>query len=137
VSLAAAIAVFLVPVRWWQIAAPWLFVFSVALLILVLVPGIGREVNGARRWLALPLVSLQPSEAMKLAAVLYAADYTARKHAVMKSFRKGLLPMLVVMLLVSSLLLREPDFGALVVMQAAIPMSKVDPRTVPSGTMIE
>jgi len=115
VSLAAAIAVFLVPVRWWQIAAPWLFVFSVALLILVLVPGIGREVNGARRWLALPLVSLQPSEAMKLAAVLYAADYTARKHAVMKSFRKGLLPMLVVMLLVSWLLLREPDFGALVV----------------------
>jgi len=115
VSLAAAIAVFLVPVRGWQLAAPWVFVFSVALLILVLVPGIGREVNGARRWLALPLVSLQPSEAMKLAAVLYAADYTARKHAVMKSFRKGLLPMLVVMLLVSWLLLREPDFGALVV----------------------
>jgi cell division protein FtsW len=114
-SLAAAIAVFMVPVRWWQIAAPWLFVFSVALLILVLVPGVGREVNGARRWLALPVVSVQPSELMKLAAVLYAADYTARKHAVMKSFRKGLLPMLVVMLLVSWLLLREPDFGALVV----------------------
>jgi cell division protein FtsW len=114
-SVAAAIAVFLVPVRWWQISAPWLFVFSVALLVLVLVPGVGREVNGARRWLALPLVSVQPSELMKLAAVLYAADYTARKHAVMKSFRKGLLPMLVVMLLVSWLLLREPDFGALVV----------------------
>jgi cell division protein FtsW len=47
--------------------------------------------------------------------VLYAADYTARKHAVLKSFRRGLLPMLAVMLLVSWLLLREPDFGALVV----------------------
>ena len=115
ISLGAAIAVFLVPVRGWQIAAPWLFVVSVALLVVVLVPGLGREVNGARRWLALPLVSVQPSEVMKLAAVLYAADYTARKHAVMKSFRKGLLPMLVVMLLVSWLLLREPDFGALVV----------------------
>ena len=115
VALAAAIAVFLVPVRWWQIVAPWLFVASVALLVVVLVPGLGREVNGARRWLALPVMTLQPSEAMKLAAVLYAADYTARKHAVMKSFRRGLLPMLVVMLVVSWLLLREPDFGALVV----------------------
>jgi len=83
--------------------------------VLVLVPGFGREVNGARRWLDIPLVSPQPSELVKLAAVLYAADYTARKHAVMKSFRKGLLPMLAVMLLVSWLLLREPDFGALVV----------------------
>jgi cell division protein FtsW len=81
----------------------------------VLLPGFGREVNGARRWLDLPVVSVQPSELVKLAAVLYAADYTARKQAVMKSFRKGLLPMLGVMLLVSWLLLREPDFGALVV----------------------
>jgi cell division protein FtsW len=83
--------------------------------VLVLIPGFGREVNGARRWLDLPAFSLQPSELVKLAAVLYAADYTARKHAVMKSFKKGLLPMLAVMLLVSWLLLREPDFGAFVV----------------------
>jgi cell division protein FtsW len=115
ISLAAAIMVFLVPAKWWQRAAPWLFMFGVALLVLVLIPGFGREVNGARRWLDLPVLSLQPSELVKLAAVLYAADYTARKHAVMKSFRKGLLPMLAVMLLVSWLLLREPDFGALVV----------------------
>ncbi len=114
-ALAAAIAVFLVPARWWQKTAPWLFVVGVALLALVLIPGFGREVNGARRWLDLPVVSVQPSELVKLAAVIYAADYTARKHAVMKSFRKGLLPMLAVMLLVSWLLLREPDFGALVV----------------------
>jgi cell division protein FtsW len=115
VALSAAIAVFLVPARWWQVAAPWFFVGAVALLVVVLIPGLGREVNGARRWLAIPLVSLQPSELVKLAAVLYAADYTVRKHAVMKSFRKGLLPMLAVMLLVSWLLLREPDFGAFVV----------------------
>ena len=115
VSLATAIGIFLVPARWWQRAAPWLFVAGVGLLVLVLIPGFGREVNGAKRWLDLPLVSVQPSELVKLAAVLYAADYTARKHAVMKSFRKGLLPMLGVMLLVSWLLLREPDFGAFVV----------------------
>jgi len=110
-----ALAVFLVPARWWQVASPWLFVLGVALLIAVLIPGIGREVNGARRWLALPVISVQPSEIMKLAVVLYAADYTVRKHAVLKSFQRGLLPMLGVMLLVSWLLLREPDFGALVV----------------------
>jgi len=115
VALGAAIMVFLVPAKWWQHAAPWLFMFCVALLVLVLIPGFGREVNGARRWLDLPAFSLQPSELVKLAAVLYAADYTARKHAVLKSFRRGLLPMLAVMLLVSWLLLREPDFGALVV----------------------
>ena len=115
VALGAAIFVFLVPARMWQKAAPWLFLVAVALLVAVLVPGIGREVNGARRWLDLKVVTAQPSELMKLAVVLYAADYTVRKHAVLKSFKRGLLPMLGVMLLVSWLLLREPDFGALVV----------------------
>jgi len=114
-ALFAATVVFMVPVRLWQKAAPWLFVAGVLLLVLVLVPGIGREVNGARRWLDLRAFNIQPSELMKLGAVLYAADYTVRKHAVLKSFKKGLLPMLGVMLLVSWLLLREPDFGAFVV----------------------
>src|SRR5688500_14890864 len=85
-ALGAAIAVFLIPARWWQIAAPWLFLVALVLLVLVLVPGFGREVNGARRWLNLPVISMQPSEVMKLAVVLYAADYTVRKHAVMKNF---------------------------------------------------
>ncbi|TMI43964.1 MAG: putative lipid II flippase FtsW [Betaproteobacteria bacterium] len=115
VALLAAITVFLVPARLWQHAAPALFLGGVALLVLVLIPGFGREVNGARRWLELPLFGVQPSELMKLAAVLYAADYTTRKHGVLKKFRRGLLPILAVMLLVSWLLLREPDFGAFVV----------------------
>jgi len=115
VALVAAALAFQVPVRVWQRAAPWLFVLGVAALALVLIPGLGREVNGARRWLALPGFNLQPSELVKIAAVLYAADYTARKTAVMHSFRDGLLPMLGVMLVVGWLLLREPDFGAFVV----------------------
>ena len=114
-ALFAATLTFMVPVRVWQTSAPWFFLAGMVLLVLVLIPGIGREVNGARRWLNLIVFNFQPSELMKLAAVMYAADYTVRKHAVMKSFKKGLLPMLGVMLGVSWLLLREPDFGALVV----------------------
>ena len=115
VSLVAAVAAFQVPLRLWQQAAPYLFLFGAGLLILVLVPGVGREVNGSQRWISLYFVSLQPSEVMKLFAVLYAADYTVRKAAHMDSFRKGFLPMFVVMLIVGGLLLREPDFGAFVV----------------------
>jgi len=114
-SLAAAMVVFLVPLGWWQKGAPWVFAASVALLVLVLIPGVGREVNGARRWLNLYVATVQPSELMKLAVVLYAADYTVRRHAVLKNFKRGLLPMLGVMLAVAWLLLREPDFGAFVV----------------------
>lgn len=115
IALLAATLTFMLPVALWQKSAPWFFLAALLLLVMVLIPGLGREVNGARRWLNLLVFNLQPSELMKLAAVLYAADYTVRKHAVMKSFKKGLLPMLGVMLGVSWLLLREPDFGALVV----------------------
>jgi len=111
----AGMLAFQVPVRAWQQAAPWLFVLGVALLALLLLPGLGREVNGARRWLSLGFGSVQPSEFMKLFVVLYAADYTVRKLALMHSLKRGLLPMFAVMLVVGWLLLREPDFGAFVV----------------------
>jgi cell division protein FtsW len=117
-GLAAATAAFRVPLRIWQASAPWLFLAGVVLLVLVLVPGIGREVNGARRWIAFGPATFQPSEVMKLLVVLYAADYTVRKAAFMDDFRKGFLPMFGVMTLVAALLLREPDFGALVVVTA-------------------
>ena len=115
VGVIVALAVFQVPMRGWQQFAPWLFLGGVAALVIVLIPGVGREVNGARRWIPLGFLNVQPSEFMKLAVVLYAADYTVRKSAVMGSLRHGLMPMLAVMLLVGGLLLREPDFGAFVV----------------------
>lgn len=115
VGVMAGFICFQFPMRLWQQAAPYLFVLGVLLLLVVLVPGIGKEVNGSQRWLSLGMFNLQPSELMKLLVVLYAADYTVRKAALMHSFRKGFLPMLMVMLLVGGLLLREPDFGAFVV----------------------
>ncbi len=118
VGLIAGMMAFQVPVQTWQKLAPYLFLFGVALLVLVLIPGIGRSVNGSRRWLSLVVINLQPSELMKLFAVLYAADYTVRKGNVKHTFVKAFLPMFAVMVLVGSLLLTEPDMGAFVVICA-------------------
>jgi cell division protein FtsW len=118
IGIAFAAALFRVPVWLWQRAAPWLFLAGTVLLVAVLIPGIGREVNGSRRWIPLGIAGFQPSELMKLFVVLYAADYTVRKAAFMDDFRKGFLPMFGVMALIAALLLREPDFGALVVVTA-------------------
>jgi len=118
ISVALAAIAFQLPMHVWQRISPYLFLLGTGLLVVVLIPGIGREVNGSQRWLPLAFVSLQPSEFMKLLVVIYAADYTVRKAAYMHSFRKGFLPMLLVMLLIGGLLLREPDFGAFAVITA-------------------
>ena len=115
ISVTGALIAFQVPTRLWQQVAPYLFVVGLVLLAVVLIPGVGREVNGARRWIPLVVFNLQPSELMKVFAVLYAADYTVRKAAFMHSLKKGFLPMFAVMLLTGGLLLREPDFGAFAV----------------------
>ena len=112
VSMAAAAVVFRVPVAVWQKYAPMLFIGTLVLLMLVLIPGIGVSVNGARRWLPLKVMNLQPSELMKIAAVLYAADFTVRKQEYMHKLTKGFLPMMVAIGLVGGLLLMEPDLGA-------------------------
>ena len=118
ISLAAAAMAFQVPIRVWQGLAPYLFLAGMLLLLLVLIPGIGREVNGSRRWIPLFVANLQPSELMKLFATMYVADYTLRKASQLDSFTRGFLPMLVIMLIVGSLLLLEPDFGAFAVVAA-------------------
>jgi cell division protein FtsW len=115
IGLVAAAVAFQVPLSTWQQLAPWLFFAGVVLLVVVLIPGIGRDVNGARRWLPLGVANLQPSELMKLFAALYAADYTVRKMAVMHDLKKAFLPMFGAMAFVGVLLLKEPDFGAFVV----------------------
>ncbi|HRP97150.1 MAG TPA: putative lipid II flippase FtsW [Rhodocyclaceae bacterium] len=118
VGVGAGLLAFQFSMRQWQRFAPWLFLLGVALLIVVLVPGVGREVNGAQRWIPLGPLNLQPSELMKVFVALYAADYTVRKLPDMRSFRRGFLPMAGMILFVGFLLLREPDFGAFVVICA-------------------
>ena len=115
IAIVLGVAAFRIPMKTWQEIAPYLFIAGAVSLIIVLIPGIGREVNGSKRWISLGFITVQPSEFMKLFCVLYAADYTVRKAAFMSSFKRGFLPMLAVMLVVGALLLREPDFGALVV----------------------
>ena len=115
IAMVAAGITFQIPIAFWQRLAMPLFISGGILLVLVLIPGIGREVNGSRRWISLGFTSMQPSELMKFFVVLYAADYTVRKAAFMNDFKKGFLPMLAVMVFTGAMLLRQPDFGALVV----------------------
>jgi len=118
IGLVAGFMTFQIPIAWWQKAAPYLFLFGLILLVLVLIPGVGRNVNGSQRWLSLMVINLQPSELVKLFAAMYVADYAVRKAPQMDSLVKGFLPMVAVMVLVGFLLLREPDFGAFAVISA-------------------
>lgn len=125
VGLVAAWAAFQVPMNAWQKLAPYLFIAGVVLLIAVLIPGIGKNVNGSRRWLALGVFNVQPSELMKLAVVLYAASYAVRKAALLHAAQplrdtlmRGFAPLFAVMVGIGGLLLMEPDFGAFVVIVA-------------------
>jgi len=95
---------------WRKLAAPILIV-TVILLILVLIPGLGKVVNGARRWLGFGSLYLQPSEIAKLSMVLFCSASLARHQEKITSFVKGLVPQLIILLLVFGLILKEPDLG--------------------------
>ncbi len=103
------------PLRLWELSGPYLLLFAMALLALVLVPGIGVSVNGSARWLRLGIINLQPSELVKLAMVVYVAGYFVRRHAELHNFTQGVATISVVVAVVSLLLLQEPDLGAVVV----------------------
>jgi cell division protein FtsW len=107
--------VFKIPVKAWDKLAPYLFAFTILLLIAVLIPGIGKGVNGARRWIPLGLMNFQPSELMKFAVIIFAASYTVQRQEHLQSFVKGFVPMGLAVALVGLLLMLEPDMGALMV----------------------
>lgn len=119
IGFGAAALVLLVPVSTWQKNSGKLLVAALVLLVLVLVPGIGREVNGARRWIGFGIANIQPSELAKLFSVIYLAGYLVRRQADVQSRWKGLLMPLIVLGLMAGLLLSEPDFGATVVLVGA------------------
>ena len=112
VSLIVGMFVFRTRIATLQRWAPYLFIGTLVLLVMVLIPGLGSVVNGSRRWLSLVVIKIQPSELMKVVAVLYAADYTVRKQEYMHKLTKGFLPMAAAVGFVGLLLLLEPDLGA-------------------------
>jgi len=122
VSLALGLVVALitvqVPVSVWERVAPWLFVAALVMLVIVLIPHVGKGVNGARRWLPLGVMNFQPSELAKLAIAMYAASYMMRKMEVKENFFQAVWPMAVSLAVVGVLLLAEPDMGAFMVIAA-------------------
>ncbi len=111
----AGACTFCIPTRVWDRLAPKFFLLCLLLLVAVLIPHIGKGVNGARRWIPIGVMNIQPSEMMKLAVTLYVANYAVRKQAFMSSIRHGFLPMMIAVSCVGALLLLEPDMGAFMV----------------------
>ena len=115
VGFIAALLVFQISMDTWEKAAPWVFIVSIVLLIVVLLPFMGKNINGARRWINLGIFNFQPSELAKFGTLLYAANYMVRKMDVKEKFFAAVTPMGVAIAIVGSLLLAEPDMGAFLV----------------------
>ncbi len=115
VGFIAALLVFQISMDTWEKAAPWVFIVSIVLLIVVLLPFMGKSINGARRWISLGVFNFQPSELAKFGTLLYAANYMVRKMDVKEKFFAAVTPMGVAIAIVGSLLLAEPDMGAFLV----------------------
>ncbi len=118
VAALAALVVVQIPVAFWEKSAPWMFVGSLLLLVVVLVPHVGKVVYGARRWIPLGIMNFQPSELAKLAIAMYAGGYMVRKMDVKENFLRAVLPMAISVAVIGLLLLAEPDMGAFLVIAA-------------------
>jgi cell division protein FtsW len=121
-ALVLALVVVQIPTAFWERWAPHVFVLAIVLLVVVLVPFIGKVVNFSRRWIPLGVINFQPSELAKLAIAMYAANYMVRKMEVREHFIRAVWPMAVALAFVGALLLRQPDMGAFIVI-ATIAMS--------------
>ena len=115
IAFLAALLAFQVPMATWEKSARWLFLVSIVLLAVVLIPQVGKVVYGARRWISVGPFSFQPSELAKFTVLLYAADYMVRKMEVKERFFRAVLPMGAAVAVVGVLLLAEPDMGAFMV----------------------
>ena len=120
VAVVALVVAARCPVRFWERAGPTLMIAGVVLLGLVLIPGIGRTVNGSTRWLGFGAFNVQPSELAKLFLVIYlAGDFVRREHKI-RSARLGVFKPLAALVVLSVLLIFEPDHGAIFVLSATV-----------------
>ncbi len=115
IALVAALVTVQVPIAFWEKHAPWVFVAALVLLVLVLLPFIGKVVNLSRRWIPLGVMNFQPSELAKLAIAMYAANYMVRRMDTREKFFRAVLPMVFAVAVAGGLLLRQPDMGAFIV----------------------
>ena len=118
IGLIAGFAVYRTPMRVWMRIAPYLAGVAIFLLIIVLIPGIGRSVNGARRWIALGPMNFQVTEFVKFAVLIGAAAFTVKRQEYMHSVTKGLAPMFIIIAVISGLIGVQPDLGATAVIIA-------------------
>ena len=116
IGVILGVVAYLVPVTVWRQTSPWLLLLALALLVVVLVPGVGRIVNGSQRWIPLGPLTFQPSEFAKFAMVLWLARYMVRHGEELRTALRGLLKPIAVLVFFAALLLMEPDFGATVIL---------------------
>ena len=107
-----------IPMQVWRTLGPLLLLIGLALLLLVLVPGIGHEVNGSRRWIRFGVMNLQVSEPARLCFIIYLAGYLVRRNKAVREEFVGFLRPMLLLSLTCAALLAEPDFGAAVVLLA-------------------
>ena len=104
-----------IPYRWWQDQSLILIGLTVLALIAVLIPSVGSEVNGSRRWFQIGPVSIQPSEFARITIVIYLAAYLVKNQIYLKNFTRGFLVPVITVGTIMFLILSEPDFGTAVV----------------------
>ena len=104
----------------WQQYSIWFMLGMLVLLILVLIPEIGHEVKGGRRWIRMGAFSLQPAELLKVVLIIYVASYLERKQEVLASFFRGLTPNFIVTGIYLFLVLLQPDFGTVVLIATTV-----------------
>ena len=120
VGVGMGLLVFLVPLKIWEEISVALLFLGAALLLLVLIPGVGHMVNGSMRWFHLGPLSFQPSELMKMLMIVYLAGYLDRRSAEVRQALRGSLKALGLLVCITGLLLLEPDYGATVVLFATV-----------------
>ena len=120
VGVVLAFLAMVVDYRLFRKYAHWLIWIALILLVLVLIPGVGREVSGARRWFRFKFISFQPSEFANLALIVYIADFITRKEDKIKILTTGFIPAMSMLAVVVLLILLQPDLGTIIALSSVV-----------------